>query len=67
MMDDHIAPHRLRGAREALEQAHEMLSQTHLIDTILLYLQSWEFFFLWFGTGVMLCGYRLLRVYFSRD
>jgi hypothetical protein len=53
--------YRQKQATEALTQSEDMLTNQYIADTILAYLQSPSFFTLWFGTIILILGYRLVR------
>lgn len=52
-----IPYHRQKQADEAYQQALDMTTNQYIWDTILAYLQSGAFMFLWFGTLFAVLGY----------
>ena len=54
-----IAPYRYDDAQRALELANDVLTGQYIADTILAYLQSPSFFVLWFGTLLIILGYKV--------
>ena len=53
-----LSSYRQQQADEAYELTQDMLTSQYMWDTVLAYLQSPSFFIWWFGTILIIVGYK---------